>query len=105
MGLCVVEYDYSPESADDRSQVRPDHAAYLAGLAQDGKMILSGPYTDGTGALFLVRAESEEDCQTCFDADPFWTAGLVAGRRFHRFLLGFGLPDETDRVVRPAVSS
>ena len=101
MGLYVVLYAYSAHLAEARQRVRPDHAAYLADLERRGLLVLSGPYADGTGALLLVRADGEEDCCTELNADPFWTAGLVDGREIRRFKVGFGLPDETDRVVRP----
>lgn len=102
MSLFVVHYAYSAETANERSLVRHEHAKYLASLQQDGALVLSGPYTDGTGALFLVRADSAQSCSAYFDDDPFWSAGLVEGRAVRQFLVGFGLPDETDRVMVPS---
>jgi uncharacterized protein YciI len=101
MSLYLVQYAYSADCAGGRQQVRPAHAEYLAELEADGLLVLCGPYTDGSGALFLMRSETEEDCLRIFDADPFWKSGLVDDRRVDQFLVGFGLPDETDRVVRP----
>lgn len=103
MGLHVALYGYTASTADDRTKVRPDHAAFLADLDRRGHLVLSGPYPDGSGALLMVRAENAAQCRTLLDADPFWKAGLIDDREFRGFLVGFGLPDETDRVPRPPV--
>lgn len=101
MGLQVALYRYSADTADERTKVRPDHAAFLTDLNQRGHLVLSGPYPDGSGALLMVRSDSESECRRLLDDDPFWQAGLVDGRELRGFLVGFGLPDETDRVARP----
>lgn len=104
MGLYAVQYEYSADEAPDRQRVRPDHAAYLKELDTKQLLVLSGPYTDGTGALLMVRGDSEEGCRRLLDSDPFWMAGLVRGRRISQFSVGFGLPAESDRVIPPTTT-
>ncbi len=79
MPTFAIEYRYDDRDAE-RSVLRPDHRAWLRGLLETGTLVGSGPFTDGSGALLLVRAESQERAVTILDADPFHVAGLLAGR-------------------------
>ncbi|WP_382309819.1 YciI family protein [Herbiconiux sp. UC225_62] len=99
MGLFAVQYEYSTADVEGRQLVRPDHAAYLRGLEARRILVFSGPYPDGTGALLMLRSETEDECRSVLDSDPFARAGLVHGRRISPFLVGLGLPEETDRVA------
>ena len=55
--------------------VRPIHREYLAKLRDEGKLALSGPLTDG-GALIIYEAETKEEAEALYEADPFKTAGV-----------------------------
>ena len=79
MRTFAIEYRYDDQDAA-RAAVRPEHRAFLRGLLEAGALIASGPFDGDTGALLLVRAESEEAVTTLFDTDPFHQAGLVAAR-------------------------
>lgn len=80
MTTFAVEYRYD-DRATTRDQVRPAHRAFLAALLADGTLLASGPFTDGpAGALLLVVAPDAPAAAALLDADPFWTAGLVADR-------------------------
>ncbi|MFC5676016.1 YciI family protein [Aeromicrobium endophyticum] len=96
----MVQYAYSV-GGEERQYVRPKHAGYLASLEESGALVLSGPYADGMGAVFLYRAVDREACESLVRADPFWQGGFVDEWSVREFLVGFGLPDETDRVVVP----
>lgn len=102
MSLFIVQYAYADAPAEERAKVRPRHGGYLTVLERDGILVFSGPYADATGALFLFRAEDQAACQVIVEGDPFWQAGFVAEWHAKEFLVGFGLPDESDRVIFPA---
>ena len=53
------------------SALRPRHRDYLAKLHASGQLILAGPFTDDSGALFIHEAESREQVATFVAADPF----------------------------------
>lgn len=80
MATFAVTYEYdSRTSAQDA--LRPEHRAFLRSLREDGRLLASGPWTEGAaGALLLVRAEDASGALAVLDADPFWGAGLIAGR-------------------------
>ena len=77
--IVAVTYRYTEDVAT-RDEVRPEHRAYLRGLADDGSLLLSGPFSAGApaGALLLFRAEDEAQVQGWVDADPFSVRGVVA---------------------------
>lgn len=85
-----VEYRYDPALAAKRDELRPAHRAFLGELFDAGTILIAGPFTDGTGGLFLVRGESAEAVGTLLDADPFAQAGLVAERRINPWTQIFG---------------
>ncbi|MGW0035809.1 YciI family protein [Gordonia sp. NPDC003376] len=72
MATFAVHYSYGPAKAAIRDRLRPDHRRWLGEENKAGNVLLVGPYTDGTGALLLVRAEGGLDGAEAFIAnDPF----------------------------------
>ena len=57
-----------------------DHARFMDSLFEAGKIILAGPFADGSGSMVILRAESVEAARATFQDDP-WTQHdiLVAG--------------------------
>jgi len=78
MSVYAVEYNYAAEAAAARDQYRPDHRAWLSRQVDAGKILVSGPYPDGSGALIIFRAESEEDLESLLTQDPFALQGCIA---------------------------
>jgi uncharacterized protein YciI len=78
MSIFAVEYTYD-ERRDEQDAVRPEHRAYLRGLAEQGTLLASGPWADGgTGALLVFRTDDAATLDALLAADPFARAGLVA---------------------------
>lgn len=76
MSFFVLEYRYA--DLDARARVRPDHLAYLQSLHDKGTVVLAGPVGDGSGAMMILQAASQEDAQQIVDADPYTAAGVGA---------------------------
>lgn len=80
MSYFVVQYTYTddPRALDAE---RPAHRAYLSSLL-DGALVASGPYvgSDLPGALLIFNGDSVAEIEEILDADPFWTAELIAER-------------------------
>jgi uncharacterized protein YciI len=55
---------------------RPAHRQYLRSLLAGGKLVASGPYTDGYGALIIYEAASAAEAEQILKADPFHDAGI-----------------------------
>ena len=76
----AVTYTYVPRP-DEVDAVRPAHRAFLRGLHEAGVLRASGPWTEGpAGALLLLDATDGDSALAALEADPFWTAGLIAER-------------------------
>ena len=81
MTVFAVEYVYDAESAAVRDTNRSAHRAWLAGLAEQGTLLASGPYADGAGALLLLKAADESALNATLKEDPFAGVQGIAGIR------------------------
>ena len=72
----VAIIDYT--NAERIAETRPAHREYLAALHAEGKLVASGPFEDGSGALIIYEAEKREDAEALLVADPFHRAGVFA---------------------------
>lgn len=74
-----MKYAASIEYSQDTTLVeahRPAHRAYLTSLLDKGKLFASGPYADGSGALIIYEADSDDAADALLTADPFHAAGV-----------------------------
>jgi uncharacterized protein YciI len=74
MSFFVLEYRYA--DMDARARVRPDHLAYLQSLLEEGTLVLAGPVGDGSGAMLVLQAASEQEAQRVLMRDPYTAAGV-----------------------------
>ncbi|MFV0633631.1 YciI family protein [Demequina sp.] len=82
MTTFTIEYAYD-HRADERNTHRPEHRAYLASLAEQGRMLAYGRYDDDApaGALLVCEAQSVAEVEAMIAADPYVTLGLVVDHR------------------------
>lgn len=78
MNTYAVIYQYDDRSAE-REATRPEHRAYLSGLAEGGVVVAFSRYADEAtpGALIVVRAATREAVEQVIADDPYVLAGLV----------------------------
>jgi uncharacterized protein YciI len=69
----IIEYLNDPEKVQS---IRPVHRQYLAQLRELGQLAVSGPFTDGTGALIVYEAASAEEAEKLLHGDPFHQNGI-----------------------------
>ncbi|GAA3289003.1 YciI family protein [Arthrobacter citreus] len=81
MSIFAVEYVYDADSASIRDEHRPTHREWLAGLTESGRLLASGPFTDGAGALLIFTAEDEVDLSNLLKQDPFASVGAISGMK------------------------
>lgn len=81
MTVFAVQYTYTTDVAL-RDEHRPAHRAFLRPLAEQGVLLLSGPFQpregQADGALLLVQGSSSDDVVAALSADPFQEQGVVA---------------------------
>ena len=71
----IIGYD-APDAKEKRPQHRPAHLCHLEPLAAAGKVVLAGPFTDGTGSLIVIDAESRDAVWELLARDPYVTNGV-----------------------------
>lgn len=81
MSIYAVEYVYDADSAQIRDEHRPAHREWLAGLLEEGRVLASGPFKDGAGALLIFTAEDEVDLSSLLMKDPFAAVGAISGMK------------------------
>lgn len=81
MSIFAVEYVYDADSASIREEHRPRHREWLSGLVEEGRVLASGPFADGAGALLIFTAEDESDLLSLLKQDPFASVGAISGMK------------------------
>ena len=78
-----------PDAGDLRQRIRPEHKAYLAGVAE--RMAFAGPLVadDGQtmlGSLLAIDFPSRDAAHAWLVDEPFTRAGLYASVTIHAFV-------------------
>lgn len=60
-------------------RLRPAHLEYVARLRREGKVVMAGPFGDGSGGMVIYRVESVEEARRLVLDDPVVSGGA---RRF-----------------------
>ena len=70
---------WSPEDTPERRTIQEGHLANIQRLADEGKLILAGPFTDGgeLRGLFVFQVGSLEEAKALCDSDPAVKAGRL----------------------------
>ena len=71
----IIGYD-GPRGAELRPKLRPAHLDNLRPLVEKGKVVLAGPFTDGSGSLIVVDMESGMEAMKFANSDPYTTGGV-----------------------------
>jgi uncharacterized protein len=83
----IIEYPNEPEKI---ASIRPTHRVYLSSLQAAGKLPVSGPFTDDSGALIVYQADSPEAAEALLKADPFAQAGIFVKYQIRAWNLVLG---------------
>jgi uncharacterized protein len=75
MLFVIIGHD-GPNGTNLRPSVRPRHLAYVGPVAESGKMVIGGPFTDGSGSLIIVDMESEAAALEFAQGDPYLREGV-----------------------------
>lgn len=75
MLFVIIGYD-GPDGAKLRPSVRPAHLENLQPLVEAGRVIVGGPFTDGSGSLMVVDFEDEATARAFANSDPYVKQGI-----------------------------
>lgn len=65
------------DDTDRRQDVRPKHREYLSGLVEQGKVLMSGPFGDDSGAIVIYDVADLSEAQELMANDPFAQNGII----------------------------
>jgi uncharacterized protein YciI len=65
--------------------LRPAHREYMAQLSAEGRLVAAGPFSDGSGALFIYAADSVAAAEEIVAADPYQVGGAFASYRLSQW--------------------
>jgi uncharacterized protein YciI len=77
-GMKIINYAKYIGSAEKVSKLRPAHREYMTQLLAEGRLVAGGPFTDGSGALFIYEAASLAAAEEIVAADPYCVGGAFA---------------------------
>ena len=66
----IINYATYVDDLDLVALIRPTHRRYTAQLTAASKLIAGGPFSDGTGALFIYEVASLEEAHAIVADDP-----------------------------------
>jgi uncharacterized protein YciI len=75
MLFVIIGYD-GPNGAKLRPSVRPEHLENLRPLVEAGRVIVGGPFTDGSGSLMVIDFEDEAAAKAFANSDPYVKQGV-----------------------------
>jgi uncharacterized protein YciI len=75
MLFVIIGHD-GPRGAALRPTVRPAHLENLRPLVEQGKVLVGGPFTDGSGSMMVVEMESEAAAMEFARNDPYTKEGV-----------------------------
>jgi uncharacterized protein YciI len=90
-GRTMAKFAAMLEFTEDQGLVertRPTHREYLKSLLVAGKIVMSGPYEDGTGALIVYEAADQNEAEGILRNDPYTKAGVITNGRVTAWRVG-----------------
>jgi len=58
------------------SHFRGSHLSYMSRLKREGKLKMAGRFTDGSGGMYILVANSLEEANSLAKMDPYHANGL-----------------------------
>jgi len=75
MLFVIIGHD-GPQGATLRPAVRPAHLENLRPLVEHGKVLIGGPFTDGSGSLIVADFADEAAAREFAANDPYSKQGV-----------------------------
>ena len=57
-----------------------DHVEYLTGLSKVGRVLMGGPFADGTGGLAVIEVDGPEEAPAIVAEDPGVKSGVLVAK-------------------------
>ena len=80
----LIGYD-APNGQELRKIHRAAHLKKLSELAKAGKVVLAGPFTDGSGSLIVFNAATRTEVELIAKTDPYVMERVFESYEIHPF--------------------
>ena len=86
------------EDAKERSEIFAGHFANMNKLAEEGKLVMAGPFdqVDGWRGMFIYKTDSIDEAKKWTETDPVIKSGLMVAE--YHILLGSAALLEVNRI-------
>jgi uncharacterized protein YciI len=84
MRFVILGFD-GPDGQTKRPLHRPAHLARLQQLHAEGRLVLAGPFTDRSGSLIILDADSLGEAEAFAKEDPYTVHGIFDRIEVHPF--------------------
>jgi len=84
MKFVIIGWD-GPEGQTKRPLYRPAHLERLKTLQEKGRLVCAGPFSDKSGSLIIIEADSLLEAETFANEDPYVTKGIFERIEVHPF--------------------
>jgi hypothetical protein len=74
-----------PDGQQKRPLYRPAHLQRLEALSAKGQLLLAGPFTDKSGSLIIIEADSITDAEAFAKEDPYTLNEVFTHIEVHPF--------------------
>jgi uncharacterized protein YciI len=71
-------------------RVKAAHQSYAQAIKANGRLVMAGPFADGSGAMFIYRAQSRDEAMALLQKDPHRAEGVYESTTVSEWRL-FGL--------------
>jgi uncharacterized protein len=94
----VINYVRYVSDLEKVASIRPAHRAFMSKLGEQNHLIAGGPFSDGSGALFIYEVDTLQDAEAIFAQDPYTLGGVIASHNMHAWGMASVYPDLFTRV-------
>ncbi len=96
VGFLYRGAQWTPGDTPELQRLQQEHLAHIRAMADTGKLLLAGPFTDGGDlrGMFVFKVDSKEEAKALADEDPAVKAGRLRVE-FHPWYSAKGIRLET----------
>lgn len=84
MTFVILGWD-GPNAQTLRPQHRPAHLIRLKELEKQGRLVCAGPFSDKTGSLVIIEADTQQEAESFAQSDPYVQHGIFDRIEVHPF--------------------
>ena len=86
----ILTYEYVPNMLERRKPFRAEHLEVANNWVKEVGCKAGGPFSDGSGAIFIFEAPNKESVEELVKNDPYYQNGLIPNYHVKEWIVGIG---------------